>query len=182
MCIPTTFSRLAVSVAKRRGLQFRIGVDAMAEVTTEGFEQVPSFMTSAGIDETAISNRQALMNAYSDTAGRNWQTFENLLDINVVFHEADCLPYGGSYFGKYEALRAFTDLLARFSSLNSETHEILTSGEYCVSYLTITFRVEEKSTPVSMQVAEIYRFFGGKIIDWRVHYFDASLVANALGG
>src|SRR5437868_5783999 len=100
----------------------------MAEIATEGFEVIPTFLKSTGIDESSISNRQALADAWRDSGNGNWQPFVDLLDPDVIFHEVGCLPYGGSHHGRDEALRVFNDLLTRFSYLSSETHEILTSG------------------------------------------------------
>ena len=152
----------------------------MAEVLTQGFQLIQTFLNSSGIDELAISNRQALLDAWRDSGSGNGQTFADLLDPDVIFHEAECLPYGGTYFGRDEALRVFYGILDNFWSLISDTHDILTSGNFCVSFLTMTFRVRKDSEPISMPVTEVFQFRNRRIIDWRVHYFDASVVANAL--
>jgi ketosteroid isomerase-like protein len=132
------------------------------------------------VDATALANRQALIDAYK--ALPDYAPYWALLDPDVTFHEAPCLPYGGSHSGLEAVQRAFAQVAETFSENHVEHHEVLTAGEYCVAYMTCSWRVAANGNRCMQPVTEILRFRNGKIIDWRVNYFDAAMVAKAIAG
>ena len=58
--------------------------------------------------------------------------------------------------------------------------QILAAGDLAIAYAWMTYRVRKNGRTGKFPLAEVYRFRGGKVIEWRVHYFDASTVAEAL--
>ena len=58
----------------------------------------------------------------------------------------------------------------------------LVARDIAVLYQTITFRVKENGNSGSLPVAEVFRFKGGKVVEWRALYFDSDMVAKALTG
>ena len=59
---------------------------------------------------------------------------------------------------------------------------VLTAGEYCILYQTITFTVAANGNTGTLPVAEMFRFRDGRIVEWRANYFDACMVAKAIAG
>jgi hypothetical protein len=152
------------------------------QVGNTAWGQAAGYRTSGGVDATAIANRQALIDAYDEIAAGNWEPFWLLFDAEATFHEAPCLPYGGSHRGLDATKKAFAEISRSFAALRAEYHEVLTAGEYCIAYLTIDFQVQEHGADWRLPVAEIFRFRDGRIIEWRINYFDATIMLQALGG
>ena len=144
------------------------------------WEQITNYEHSRGVDAEALANRQALIDAYEAVSAGDYAPYWALIDPSVVFHEAPYLPYGGSHHGIEAVERAFAAVAATFSANRVEHHEVLTAGEYCISYFTCTFRIASNGVTGTLPVTEIFRFKNGKIVDWRVNYFDAAMMVEAL--
>jgi len=131
-------------------------------------------------DETAQANRQAIADALDAMAAGNADAFWSLFDPDATFYEASCLPYGGAHRGLEAVQRAFGHLAAQFSTLHSEFEALLASRDIVILYQKIEFEAANTGKTGALPVAELFRFRDGKIIEWRAHYFDACLVAEAL--
>jgi ketosteroid isomerase-like protein len=152
------------------------------EVGNVGWAPVLDYCDSTGVDSIALANRKALLEVFEYFPSGDFNPFLALLDQEVTFHEAPCLPYGGSHCGIEATKRAFAEILATFSDARVEHHEVLTSGEYCIDYLTFRFRVAANGNTGTMPATEVFRFKNGKIVDWRVNYFDSHALAKAIAG
>lgn len=150
----------------------------MGEVTD--WEVITTWRASSGLDATANANREALIDATHRIVAGDYDSYWALFDPEVRFHEAGCLPYGGTHEGLAATQTAYHRIGSVFSALRSEQHEILTAGDYCCLYTTITFTIAATGKTGVMPVAEIFHFRNGKIVDWRVNYFDAALFAEML--
>lgn len=133
-------------------------------------------------DETARSNRQALADALDAMAAGDAEPFWALFDPDVTFHEASCLPYGGAHRGLEATRKAFGVLSASFSKMHSDFEALLASRDIVILYQHIDFEAAKTGKSGAIPVAELFRFRDGRIIEWRAHYFDACLVAEALRG
>lgn len=152
----------------------------MAE--TQDFEMILEYRDSPGVDATALANRQALIQAFDQMLAGDEAPFWALFDDEASFHEASCLPYGGDHRGIAAVRKAYAEMSATYSGMRTVFHEVLTAGEYCILYQTITFRVAANGNSGTLPVAEMFRFRSGKIVEWRANYFDADLVARAIRG
>jgi len=146
------------------------------------FEMILEYRTSPGVDSTALANRQALLAAFDGLLTGDDARFWALFDPGASFHEASCLPYGGSHQGIEAIKRAYGEMSATFSAMRTVFHEVLTAGEFCILYQTITFKVAANGNTGSFPVAEMFRFKEGRIVEWRANYFDACLMASAIKG
>lgn len=143
-----------------------------------GWELTLEYPHSRGMDERAAANRQALIDAYTRMGEGYAEPFFALLDKDVVFHEADCLPYGGEYRGIEAVREAFGTLGASFAWMRAVHHELLAAGDYCIAYITVTFELAASGRTGSTPLTEIFRFEGDRIVEWRVNYFDVAAVAG----
>lgn len=146
------------------------------------FAMILEYRNSPGVDATALANRQALLAAFDGLLAGDDAGFWSLFDDDASFHEASCLPYGGSHQGIAAIKRAYAQMSATFSAMRTVFHEVLTAGEFCILYQTITFTIAANGNTGSFPVAEMFRFKAGKIIEWRANYFDACAMAWAING
>ena len=145
-------------------------------------ELVFGYDSSPGVDAQALANRQALIDAFGRLARGEEEAFWALFDPDASFHEASCLPYGGSHQGLDAIKRGYQEMCATFSQMRSEFHEVLTAGDYCILYQTIAFTVAANGNQGGFPVAELFRFQNGRIVEWRANYFDACLMARLING
>ena len=108
-------------------------VDTAEQVMVMGYK------TGRGVDEQALANRQALIEVLDQLQRGEEQGFWALFDPEASFHEASCLPYGGSHHGIEAIKAAFYTMCATFSAMHTEFHEVLTAGDYCILYQSIEF-------------------------------------------
>lgn len=145
-------------------------------------ELILGYKSGRGVDEQALANRQALIDVFDQLLRGEEEGFWAMFAPDAAFHEASCLPYGGTHQG-LEAIKAgYQQMCATFSAMRSEFHEVLTAGDYCILYQTIAFTVAANGNQGGFPVAELFRFRQGKIVEWRAHYFDACAMAKAING
>jgi ketosteroid isomerase-like protein len=133
-------------------------------------------------DDVAKRNRQVFVEALDALVAGDADAFWSIFDPDVVFHEAACLPYGGSHHGVEATKRAFGHMVQTYSSMYADLEAVLASRDIVMLYQTIKFRVRENGNEGTLPVSEMYRFRDGKVVEWRALYFDADLVARAIRG
>ena len=143
---------------------------------------VLEYKSGKGVDATALANRQALIDVFDQLNRGEEEGFWAMFDPDAAFHEASCLPYGGTHRGLDAIKRGYLEMCATFSAMRSEFHEVLTAGDYCILYQTISFTIAANGNQGSFPVAEMFRFKDGKIVEWRANYFDACLMAKLING
>jgi len=151
-------------------------VDTAEQVMVMGYK------TGRGVDAQALANRQALIQVLDQLQRGEEEGFWALFDPEASFHEASCLPYGGSHHGIEAIKTAFYTMCATFSAMHTEFHEVLTAGDYCILYQSIRFTVAANGNEGGFPVAEMFRFRNGRIVEWRANYFDACLMAKLIKG
>ena len=137
-------------------------------------------LKSAGLTDKADRNRQALIDALVGVLNGAREGLSSLYHPDIVFYEADCLPYGGAHRGKEAVIAAVGQLFEHFDRLETEVEEVLAAGELTIIYLHVNFRVRKNGRSGRFPACELYRFQDDKIIEWRVFYFDSNMVAEAL--
>ncbi len=150
--------------------------------TTAEQTLVLAYKQGNGVDETALANRAALIRVFDELQQGEDTGFWALFHPDASFHEASCLPYGGSHQGIEAIKSAYFEMCGTFSAMQSEFHEVLTAGDYCILYQSIQFTVAANGNQGGFPVAEMFRFREGKIIEWRANYFDACAMAQAING
>lgn len=154
----------------------------MDSAESSDMAMVLAFREAPGFDEVAQRNRERLTGALDQIEAGDFEAFWDIFDPDVTFHEASCLPYGGTYRGLDETKRGYAAMAATFSEMKSEMEAVLASRDLCILYQTITFRTAQAGIAGSFPVCEVFRFRDGKVIEWRACYFDACLMAKAISG
>ena len=132
-----------------------------------------NYRGSPAYDATAEANRKILTNALEAMHMGDDDSYWSIFDPDVTFHEASCLPYGGTHVGFEAAQKAYLHLCTHFSKLTGDIEAVLASRDLVIIYQTITFEAAESGATGTLPVAEVYRFRNGKVIEWRANYFDA---------
>lgn len=145
-------------------------------------EMIMQFRDSPEADAVARANRKTLLDALNCLQSGNEAAFWSIFDPQVSFHEAACLPYGGSHHGLAATQKAFAELCATFSDMHTVFEALLADQDLVILYQTITFKVAANGNTGTLPVSEMFRFRDGKVIEWRALYFDADLVARAIKG
>ena len=129
----------------------------------------------SGEDTEAI--RARVMQAIEQLASGDEEAFWAIFDADVAFHEAQCLPYGGTHRGLAATRGAHDTIYDYFESIQIELEQILAAGDIVIAYAWMTYRVRKNGRSGRFPLAEVFRFKDGKVIEWRLHYFDAATVA-----
>lgn len=143
---------------------------------------VLQYRDAPGFDATAEANRKLITDALERIAQGDMDALWRIYDPAVTFHEAACLPYGGSHVGIAATKAAYAKLCDSFSAMHAVMETVLASRDIVILHQTITFTAKATGKGGTLPVCELFRFRDGKVIEWRAHYFDACLVANALNG
>jgi ketosteroid isomerase-like protein len=146
------------------GLNYGVDLKYLAEPCTEDTER----------------NRKNLLDTMNRLVGGEQDALWSLFDKDVVFHEAECLPYGGSHYGLDAARAAHATIYDYFDTIKIDLEQILAAGDIAIAYATMTYRVRKNGRTGTFTLCEVFRFREGRVIEWRVHYFDANKVAEAL--
>ncbi|MET0547611.1 MAG: nuclear transport factor 2 family protein [Caulobacterales bacterium] len=136
---------------------------------------------SPGLDATAVKNRQAVVDAYKAIEAGDPNALNALLDPNIVFIEADSLPYGGTFHGIEGAQAGVAGMFGAWSHLKVEIEDILASGDMTLAYLMMTSTSRATGKVYKGHTAEMFRFKNGKIIEWRPIYWDTHAARIACG-
>ncbi|MEV8546477.1 nuclear transport factor 2 family protein [Streptomyces sp. NPDC051572] len=100
-----------------------------------------------------------------------------LLDDEIVFSEAESLPFGGDYVGKDGFVQLLRNV-ARYFRVDLDTPEIGDAGVFVAVRVrgTMTSCVTGRSLP--MQVVDLYRLRAEKIVRVDVYYQDSHAVSE----
>jgi ketosteroid isomerase-like protein len=145
-------------------------------------DMVLQYRDAPAFDDTARANRKLITDALEAVAAGDMDALWRIYDPAVTFHEAACLPYGGSHSGLEATKAAYARLCDSFSAMRSVMEAVLASRDIVIVHQTITFTAKATGRSGTLPVCELFRLRGGKVIEWRAHYFDACLVADALNG
>lgn len=112
----------------------------------------------------------------------NWLP-ELLNDIHpdIIAHEADGLPYGGTYRGISGFERLLKLMYATWDDMYFQPIEFLSGGDYVICYVYLSGVGKKTGLSFSIPLAELYRFQDGKIIEFRPIYYDTKKCSEVFG-
>jgi ketosteroid isomerase-like protein len=156
-------------------------IDAASTLNPPSFELSIRLSEDSGLTDTARQNRELLYTAYKNMAAGDGEAIARLLDPEVVFIEAEGLPYGVSASGIEGALQGVAGMFGAWSQLRAEFLEFLAGGDLVIAYLIMTGIARATGQTYSGPTAELFRFRNGKIIEWRPIYWDTHAVRKVCG-
>jgi|SRR5271163_1819640 len=127
------------------------------------------------IAQATEETRRIVSSCYDAARAGDTATIMDLLDPEVVLHEAASLPIGGDHNGPEAMLRALAAVYELLDIPNMTIERLVVDADYAVGLLDIPFRERHGE---SLQVAEVWRVREGRIIDIRPFYWDTVEFAN----
>ena len=104
-----------------------------------------------------------------------------LLHPDVVVHEADALPYSGTYHGVEGFGQMMEQLFGTFD-LQINKYEVLDAGDSVIARMEITLTARSSGRSIDMPIVELYRFTDGLISEVDIFYKDTKAVAEISNG
>jgi ketosteroid isomerase-like protein len=98
---------------------------------------------------------------------------------DVVLHQADSLPYGGSWHGHAGMTRFFLAMGAAWESFDMVEQEFLATGETAVVLTRVRARARATGRELSFPILQTITVKDGKITEVRPFYWDTRLIADA---
>jgi ketosteroid isomerase-like protein len=133
-------------------------------------------------EATADDILERLRAFYEGLVAGNLAPADKLFDFdNLVMHEPEGLPYGGTYHGKKGLLDGITAINAvwkrvRFSDLRYSVGEDL-----AIVHFTMTATSRATGKELLMPVCEVWRFRNGLAFDVSPFYWDTHAVRGLIG-
>lgn len=124
-------------------------------------------------------NLQIVKDAYAASARGEAHGFTASFTAETEIHEAASLPYGGIYKGVESFPTLIGKVLAYFSSLKYEKHNIIASGDNVVSWGVLHLTGKSTGKSVSIPLVEIWTIVDGKTRSLEVIYGDTAAALRA---
>ena len=102
---------------------------------------------------------------------KDFETSSALLHPEVVFHEPNGLPYGGSWEGMEGIAALFQKILSEYS-FEVVDADVADAGDRILVEAKIEFTSNRSGASMTQTIAEIYRVQDGKIIEDWIFYHD----------
>ena len=144
------------------------------------YQCVLLYKQAEGSSESAAKYRDALLAAFDAFSAGDNKPFWALFDPELVFHVTPCLPYGGAHHGLDATRKALQAAHECYDQARLDVEQLLFGGDLALAYFQFNFRVRKTGRTASVPMSEMYRFRGGKIIEWRAFHFNATLMAEML--
>ena len=103
------------------------------------------------------------------------------LHKDIVLHQPETLPYGGTYRGRAEFgawLKKFTDTWVNVTPSDPSFYNV---GDVLISTVTMNATARHTLRPIAMPMCQIVRFAEGLPIEWRNFAWDTAVMRTALG-
>lgn len=124
---------------------------------------------------------ELLARVYALAGARDWAGVAQCCTPDFAVHEAECLPFGGTWTGPDALQRVAAAMYATWQAASVEIHEIVGGEKWAVVVLTLTMTAKGSGHTFSQTVNEAGRFEDGLLKELRIHYFDAAEVARRAG-
>lgn len=120
---------------------------------------------------------ELLTEIYRLARARDWEGMKPYLADNFTVHEAASLPFGGRYDGPDAFPRVAAAVFGTWAEASTEIHEIVGGETWAVVVLSFTMTSKRTGRTFTQSVNEAGRFENGKLVELRIHYFDAAEIA-----
>lgn len=120
---------------------------------------------------------QKLAEIYDLAGAQEWERVAELVHPDYEIHEAECLPFGGTWKGRDALKRVAQAMYSTWEKASVERHEIVGGAQWAVNILSLTMTSKKTGETFKQTVCEAGRFEDGMLREHRIHYFDAAQVA-----
>ena len=112
---------------------------------------------------------------------RDWAGVADLTADDYVIHEPAVLPFGGEWRGRDAMPRLYGHVMGYWDDPVIEREAIMGDERQFVAVLRFSMTSKLTGNRFTQTVAEVTRCADGKMLETRVHYFDAAEVAREAG-
>lgn len=113
---------------------------------------------------------------YAHAGAGDWEACAAYLSDDLVIHEAEGLPYAGTYHGR-DALRLLHGkVMAHWADPKIDFHAMTVGDGHVVSLVTFHLTSRATGRSQAMPLAEVFRIDAGLVTEIRPYYFDPAAV------
>ncbi|WP_368396671.1 nuclear transport factor 2 family protein [Streptomyces sclerotialus] len=120
--------------------------------------------------------------AYLAAGGPGEASFDLLAPFfapDVVLHQADALPYGGTWHGHGGMERFFLAMSAAWESFEMVAQEFLATGGTSVVLTQVRARARSSGRELAFPILQTIRIKDGRITEVRPFYWDTAAIVDA---
>ncbi|MFJ9852763.1 nuclear transport factor 2 family protein [Streptomyces sp. NPDC101150] len=131
---------------------------------------------------TVLTGMYAAEAEYLAAGGPGEASFDVLAPYfapDVVLHQADSLPYGGTWRGHAGMTRFFLAMSAAWESFDMVEQEFLATGETAVILTQVRARARATGRELAFPVLQTITVRDGRIAEIRPFYWDTGAIADA---
>ncbi|MEV1007764.1 nuclear transport factor 2 family protein [Streptomyces sp. NPDC049881] len=139
-------------------------------------------MSSATDSVTVLTGMYAAEAEYLAAGGPGRASFDLLAPFfapDVVLHQADALPYGGTWRGHDGMARFFLAMAEAWESFEMVEQEFLATGETVVVLTQIRARARATGRELGFPILQTIRVEDGRIAEVYPFYWDTRAIADA---
>lgn len=124
-------------------------------------------------------NLRAVQNIYDAFARGDAETAASFFSSNIVLHEPESLPYGGTYIGLEEIAGAVGEIAQRLDLSGLHVEKLIGDSETVVALVRGTWR-GDNGRNVEVRLSEWFTFADGKVVELRAFYWDSGALNETL--
>ncbi|WEB45443.1 MULTISPECIES: nuclear transport factor 2 family protein [Streptomyces] len=131
---------------------------------------------------TVLTGMYAAEAEYLAAGGPGAASFDLLAPFfapDVVLHQADALPYGGTWHGRSGMERFFLAMSQVWQSFEMTEQEFLAVGETAVVLTQVCARTRSTGRELAFPILQTLKFKDGRIVEIRPFYWDTEAIAGA---
>ena len=113
-----------------------------------------------------MTNVEAVRSSYEHFARGDLDGALAMMDADIVWHQAQGLPHGGTYHGLAAVREAVFEPLDDewWEGFQADPEEILGSGDHVVVLGRYTAKAKASGSPLDVPFAHVWRFQDGKAV------------------
>ncbi|GAA1942088.1 nuclear transport factor 2 family protein [Streptomyces durmitorensis] len=131
---------------------------------------------------TVLTGMYEAESRYLAAGGPGRATFDLLAPYfapDVVMHQAEALPYGGTWRGHDGMTRFFLAMSRTWKSFEIGEQEFLATGETAVVHTQVRARARATGRELAFPVLQTITVRGGRIAEVRPFYWDTAAIVAA---
>ena len=142
----------------------------------------PSTTSPAADPAAVLAGMYAAEAEYLAAGGPGTASFDLLAPFfapDVVLHQADALPYGGTWHGHQGMERFFLAMSSAWERFDMVEQEFLATGETSVILTEVRARARATGRELAFPILQTIRIENGRITEVRPFYWDTRAIAEA---
>lgn len=126
------------------------------------------------------ANVQAIQNLYAKAEQGDMQAALQMLDPDIVVHEQESLPYGGTYNGYEGYQQLFTNLMGVWDDFKFNPQQFIDGGDYVIAIIQLQGRAKSTGKSLDMRMLELWQMRDGRGVDCVSLVYDTAKMLELL--